>query len=105
MVGWLQVTPEGSEIKRSQIRPEQLPDVDPADSTLDHWTALGLCAFGMNGPDPLPWQELRSYAALSGGAKPAIFWETLRGMSVAYANELGDKSPLSIAPINRGLND
>lgn len=105
MVGWLQVTPEGSEIKRSQMRPERLPDVDPAEGTLEHWSALGLCAYGMNGPEPLTWQELQSYAALSVGGKPAIFWETLRGMSVAYVNELSNKSPLSIAPINRGRND
>lgn len=105
MVGWLQVTPEGSEIKRADMRPEQPPDIDPMDTTLDHWKAVGICGQTDAGPVPLSWQELQSYAALSWGEKPAIFWETLRGMSVAYVNALNDKSPLSIAPINRGRND
>jgi len=104
MVGWLQVTPEGSEIKRADMRSEQPPEIDPIDSTLDHWRSLGICGQGDAGPAPLSWAELRSYASLSGGEKPAIFWETLRGMSVAYVNALNDKSPLSIAPINRGHN-
>ena len=102
MVGWLSVTPDGSEIQRRDMSPHGLPEIDPAESIIDDWRDLGLCGSGMNGPLALTWLEVDAYARLQGGEKPAIFWATLREMSVAYVNAINDTSPLSIPPIKRG---
>lgn len=105
MAGWLQVVPEGANLRRSETRAETLPVLDPAETAAEHWRAAGICGQGFSGPVPLTWQDLLAYATLSGLKKPAIFWEVLRDMSLAYVSALNDTSPLSTAPINRGKND
>ena len=62
---------------------------------------MGRCSQTMNGPAPFEWSEIEAFGRI---ARPLSKIEavTMREMSAAFAAEAGDRSPLRIAPMDRG---
>lgn len=103
-LGWLSATPDGSKEPRYKyISGVGLPEIPPDDEVCELWQRSGMSSNGgLSGPSPLTWLEIDAFARLRGVSYHAIIWDTLRDMSVAYVEALGDKNPLSIPPEHRG---
>jgi hypothetical protein len=81
----------------------ELPEPPAGETLPDLWAEAGMVArIHGGGMAPLPWSELEAFARLSGHQLAPLALRTIRAMSVAYLEGLGDQNPLSILPSERG---
>jgi len=70
-LAWLSAVEDGAKKSRRNVLIDRgmlikMPPVESCGYILDWWHELGLSTSGVNGPEPLPFTELESWARVSG---------------------------------------
>lgn len=80
---------------------EVLPDLPITERLADLWQALGYAREGMAGAVPFEWREVQAFAQLTQCDISPAEASCLMDMSRAYCVEIGNRNPLSKAPMER----
>lgn len=93
--------PEGQEQTRAELYGEDLPALPASERLSDLWQQLGYAGFSFNGTVPLDWRELQAFAEMTRCDITPAEASCLMDMSRAYCVEIGNRNPLSKAPMER----
>jgi hypothetical protein len=86
---------------RAEMFGEVLPDLAASERLAGLWQQLGYAGQSFNGIVPFDWRELQAFAVMTQCDITPLEALCLMDMSRAYCVEIGNRNPLSKAPMER----